>query len=120
MIGLIEVAQPRSKFIGSANYRFKKLEGLVRATRFGQVTAIQSTAELDQTFSAKIITDASLTYNFTPRVGFTLGANNPFDVYPDEIAFPSLTASGQTPYTRFTSQFGFLGAYYFSALRFSF
>ncbi|MCI1188190.1 TonB-dependent receptor [Hymenobacter sp. DH14] len=120
MIGLIEVAQPRSKFIGSANYRFKKLEGLVRATRFGQVTAIQSTAELDQTFSAKVITDASLTYNFTPRVGFTLGANNLFDVYPDQIAFPSLTASGQTPYTRFTSQFGFMGAYYFSALRFSF
>jgi iron complex outermembrane receptor protein len=120
MIGLIEVAQPRSKFIGSANYRFKKLEGLVRATRFGEVTAIQSTAELDQTFAAKVITDASLTYNFTPRVGFTLGANNLFDVYPDEIAFPSLRASGQTPYTRFTSQFGFLGAYYFSALRFSF
>ena len=71
-------------------------------------------------FAAKIITDASLTYNFTPRVGFTLGANNLFDVYPDEIAFPSLTASGQTPYTRFTSQFGFMGAYYFSALRFSF
>ena len=42
------------------------------------------------------------------------------DVYPDEIAFPSLTASGQTPYTRFTSQFGFMGAYYFTSLRFSF
>ncbi|MBH8559942.1 TonB-dependent receptor [Hymenobacter negativus] len=120
MIGLIEVAQPRSKFIGSANYRFKKLEGLVRATRFGEVTAIQSSPELDQTFSAKVITDASLTYGFTPRVGLTVGANNLFNVYPDEIAFPSLTASGQTPYTRFTSQFGFMGAYYFTSLRFSF
>lgn len=120
MIGLIEVAQPRSKFIGSANYRYKKIEGLVRATRFGEVTAIQTVAELDQTFSAKTITDASLTYSFTPRVGLTLGANNIFNVYPDEIAFPSLTASGQTPYTRFTSQFGFLGAYYFTALQFRF
>jgi iron complex outermembrane receptor protein len=120
MVGLIEVAQPRSKFIGSANYRFKKLEGMVRATRFGEVTAIQSAPELDQTFSAKIVTDASLTYRFSPRLGLTVGANNLFNVYPDEVAFPSLTASGQTPYTRFTSQFGFMGAYYFSALRFSF
>ncbi|MCC3151895.1 TonB-dependent receptor [Hymenobacter sp. BT770] len=120
MIGLIEKAQPRSKFIGSANYRYKKIEGLVRATRFGEVTAIQTTPELDQTFSAKIITDASVTYSFTPRIGLTLGANNLFNVYPDQIAFPSLTASGQTPYTRFTSQFGFMGAYYFTALRFSF
>ena len=120
MIGLIEKAQPRSKFISSASYRFKKLEGLLRATRFGEVTAIQTNSELDQTFAAKIITDASLTYSFTPRVGLTLGANNLFNVYPDEIAFPGLTASGQTPYTRFTSQFGFMGAYYFSALRFSF
>lgn len=120
MIGLIEVAQPRSKLIGTANYRYKKFDALLRATRFGEVTAIQTSAELDQTFSAKIVADASLTYNFTPRVGLTLGANNLFNVYPDEIAFPSLTASGQTPYTRFTSQFGFLGAYYFTALRFSF
>jgi iron complex outermembrane receptor protein len=120
MIGLIEKAQPRSKFIGSATYRFKKIEGMVRATRFGEVTAIQTTAELDQTFRAKVITDASLTYGFTPRIGLTVGANNLFNVYPDQIAFPSLTASGQTPYTRFTSQFGFMGAYYFTSLRFSF
>jgi len=61
-----------------------------------------------------------VTYGFTPRIGLTLGANNLFNVYPDQIAFPSLTASGQTPYTRFTSQFGFMRAYYFTALRFSF
>lgn len=120
MIGLIEVAQPRSKFIATASYRYKKLEGLLRGTRFGEVTAVQTTAELDQTFRAKVVADASLTYSFTPRVGLTLGVNNLFNVYPDQIAFPSLTASGQTPYTRFTSQFGFLGTYYFTALRFSF
>ena len=120
MIGLIEVAQPRSKFIGSASYRYKKLEGLVRATRFGEVTAVQTTSDLDQTFRAKIITDASLTFGFTPSIGLTLGANNLFNIYPDQIEFPSLTATGQTPYTRFTSQFGFMGAYYFTALRFSF
>jgi len=29
--------------IGSANYRYEKIEGLVRATRLGEVTAIQTT-----------------------------------------------------------------------------
>ncbi|TGD82371.1 TonB-dependent receptor [Hymenobacter wooponensis] len=120
MIGLIEVAQPRSKAIVSGSYRYKKLEGMLRATRFGEVTAIQTSSELDQTFGAKTIADASLSYSFNPRINLTVGANNIFDVYPDKIAFPSLTASGQTPYTRFTSQFGFMGAYYFTTVRYSF
>ncbi|RYU79591.1 TonB-dependent receptor [Hymenobacter persicinus] len=120
MVGLIEVAQPRSKAIGSVSYRYKKLEGTLRATRFGEVTARQSDPTLDQTFRAKIVTDASVAYGFTPRLNLTLGVNNLFNVYPDQIAFPSLTASGQTPYTRFTSQFGFMGAYYFTALKYSF
>lgn len=120
MIGLIEVAQPRSKAIVSASYRYKKIEGTLRATRFGEVTAVQTSPELDQTFRAKIVSDASLAYSFTPRINLLIGANNLFNVYPDKIDFPSLTASGQTPYTRFTSQFGFLGAYYFTALKYNF
>lgn len=120
MIGLIEVAQPRNKVIASANYRYKKLEGLLRASRFGEVTARQNNPAQDQTFSAKTITDASLTYSFSPRVAWTLGANNIGNVYPDKIALVALTGSGQTPYTRFTSQFGFMGAYYYTSVRINF
>jgi len=120
MIGLIEVAQPRDKIILSANYRYKKIEGLVRATRFGEVTAIQNNPAQDQTFGAKIITDASLTYNINPKISWSVGANNIANIYPDKIALVALTGSGQTPYTRFTSQFGFMGAYYYTSVRIGF
>ena len=91
--------------------------------RFGEIKtadADPARAFLDQTFSAKWISDLTLSAQITKQVGLILGVNNLFNVYPDQIAFPALTASGQTPYTRFTSQFGFMGAYYFTALRFSF
>ncbi|HVI46683.1 MAG TPA: TonB-dependent receptor [Chitinophaga sp.] len=120
MIGLIEVAQPRDKVIASATYRLGKVEALLRATRFGEVTARQSDPKQDQTFSAKIITDASLTYNINSRISWSVGANNIANVYPDQIALPSLTSSGQTPYTRFTSQFGFMGAYYYTSFNIKF
>jgi iron complex outermembrane receptor protein len=120
MIGLIEVAQPRDKIILSANYRYRKVEGLVRATRFGEVTAIQNNPAQDQTFGARVITDASLTYNINPKISWSIGANNIASIYPDKIALVALTGSGQTPYTRFTSQFGFMGAYYYTSVRISF
>ncbi len=119
-LGLIEVAQPRNKAIVSANYRYKKIEGLVRATRFGEVTARQSNPAQDQTFSAKVITDASLTWHFNTRMSWNIGANNIANVYPDKISLVALTGSGQTPYTRFTSQFGFMGAYYYTSVRIGF
>jgi iron complex outermembrane receptor protein len=120
MLGLIEVAQPRNKVITSASYRFRKIEALLRATRFGEVTARQNNPLQDQTFGARIITDASLGFNFTPRVSWTVGANNIGNVYPDKIELVALTSSGQTPYTRFTSQFGFMGAYYYTSVRIGF
>jgi iron complex outermembrane receptor protein len=120
MLGLIEVAQPRDKFIASVNYRYKQIEAMLRATRFGEVTARQSNPAQDQTFGAKIITDASLTWNITSRLSWSMGANNIGNVYPDKINLVALTSSGQTPYTRFTSQFGFMGAYYYTAIRLGF
>ena len=120
MLGLIEVAQPRDKVILSANYRFHKFEGLLRTTRFGEVTARQTNPAQDQTFSAKFITDAQLTWNINSRISWSAGSNNIGNVYPDKIALVALTSSGQTPYTRFTSQFGFMGAYYYTSVRLSF
>lgn len=119
-LGLIEVAQPKNKAIASVNYRYKKVEALIRATRFGEVTARQSNPAQDQTFSAKIITDASLSWNFNSRISWSIGANNIGNVYPDKITLVALTGAGQTPYTRFTSQFGFMGAYYYSSVRIAF
>lgn len=133
-IELIEVAQPRLKFLASANYQYGKWGINTRITRFGNVKAYSSglsdedaNVECDtdgrcvQTFAAKTITDLSLSYNFSPSFTFTVGSNNVFDVYPDKYnntadGFAGEAGSyqnGQIPYSRNSNQFGFNGAYYY-------
>lgn len=131
---LIEVAQPRTKVLASANYAVDKLNIGVRSSYFGNVKAFStglSGQDKDvkcdasnrcvQTFRGKAITDVTLTYAFTEQFSLTVGANNVFDVYPDkwknlrdgDIGQAASYSDGQTPYTRNASQFGFNGSYYF-------
>ena len=131
---LIEVAQPRTKILASANYAVDKLNVGVRASYFGNVKAFSTglsgqdkDVECDaanrcvQTFRGKTVTDLTLSYAFTEQFSLTVGANNIFDVYPDkwknladgDVAQAASYSDGQTPYTRNASQFGFNGSYYF-------
>ena len=54
------------------------------------------------------------------NVTLNVGANNIFDVYPDLIIDPRLTNDGIVIYSRFATQFGFNGAYYFVNLNLNF
>jgi len=134
---LIEVAVPRQKILLSANYRIGKIGLTGRMTRFGTVKAFSKglsgedpNVEADengrgvQTFSAKVVTDLSVSYQFTETFSLSVGANNAFDVYPDKynttrngfVGSASSYASGQIPYSRNSNQFGFNGRYmYMSA-----
>lgn len=125
--GRYEMGTPRSKFIGMIYYTWGKLTPNIVLTRFGEYTsfATQSnidspTGSRDQTFSAKMVTDLTLNYQLTPNVLVAAGANNLFDIYPDELS----VANNQTGATRWGSgagqQFGFNGAYYFGRLAFTF
>ena len=119
--GRIEVNQPRSKIIGTVSYQRGPWLARVAATRFGKITTVApQLPEQDQTFSPKLVTDASLAYSFSPSVELQVGANNLFDVYPDRVRDPRLTDDGTVPYSRFATQFGFNGASYFTALNFKF
>lgn len=119
--GRIEVNQPRSKIIGTLVYDRGPFTARVAATRFGPISTIApQLPEQDQTFRAKIVTDASIAYRFSPAVEVQVGANNIFDVYPDKVADPRLTNDGTVPYSRFATQFGFNGASYFAAVNFNF
>jgi len=130
---LIEVAVPRQKILLSANYQIKKFGIAAKMTRFGEVKAFsKGLSEEDnnvecvdgrcvQTYSAKTVTDLSLTYKFSDSFSLTAGSNNIFDVYPDKyntsrngfVGSASSYASGQIPYSRNSNQFGFNGAYYY-------
>ncbi len=115
--GLIEVAQPASKLIFTFQYHHQNWDFLARNTRFGSVIYQDNDPRFDQTFSAKMVTDAVLTYGFGPHISASVGGNNIFNIYPDKILFSSQTSDGQIPYSRNTTQFGFNGAFYYAGLQ---
>jgi iron complex outermembrane receptor protein len=131
---LIEVAQPRTKVLVSANYAWDKLNISTRASYFGNVKAFSTglsrqdeDVECDsanrcvQTFRGKTLFDLTVSYAFSERLTLTAGANNIFDTYPDKwkntrdgaVGQAASYSDGQTPYTRNANQFGFNGSYYF-------
>jgi iron complex outermembrane recepter protein len=73
---------PANKFGLNLNYAYKKLNTYIRFTRFGEVELIDWLDTVDH-YGSKIVTDASLSYQFTKNVGLTVGANNLFNIYPD-------------------------------------
>jgi iron complex outermembrane recepter protein len=118
--GRIEVNQPRNKYILSANYQISKLTLKAQTTRFGKISTIAPVDKTqDQTFAAKWITDFSAGFQLAKFVSLNVGANNVFDIYPDKVFDPRLTNDGTVVYSRFATQFGFNGAYYFAGLNFS-
>lgn len=134
----IEVANPRNKITGTVNYRYDKFSVMLRGVYFGDVTYLDPTINpndpstfpanafndgaketLDQTFKGKTIFDLSLGYDFSPKVGITLGANNLFDTYQDRHIHSHNMGLGRFVYSRRVQQFGFNGRFVFARLRFN-
>ena len=128
----LTIAQPSTKFgLTNALTLGNGLEVTLRNTYFGSVsdpdeykgfdrvaTLDDSTVEAEveglalATYDAKIVTDLSLSYPINDGFRLTLGANNLLDVYPSENR-PGGQSNASFPYSRRTSQFGFLGRYVF-------
>ncbi|MCU0619350.1 MAG: TonB-dependent receptor, partial [Gemmatimonadaceae bacterium] len=123
--GRIEIGQPRTNLILSATHEVSKFTFTVRGQRFGSVTSLQPAAQaaLDQTFSAKWITDVSLGLQLRSGVQFTMGADNLFDVYPDQnsnLGNPAAGVAGNSNFGIFRypgiSPFGFNGRFVYARL----
>jgi iron complex outermembrane receptor protein len=124
-----ETQSPQTKDIFTTQYKIGKFGTLLRLAYFGKVTSLADTSSspsvaanpfdnnaiesLDQTFSAKMITDLSFSYAFNKTVTVNVGANNLFDVYPDKQTHYNNTSSGRFTYSRSVSQFGYNGRYVF-------
>jgi iron complex outermembrane receptor protein len=154
-ISIIEDYLPRSKWNLSALYTIGKFDISLRTVRFGEVKFKTATdpdakkadgtfwntqfardetghAYIDQTFKPVWITDLTVTYRATKAIGVTIGSNNIFDVYPDQIYIDPRNALGSTDYTsgrdnsnrgRFLfqpNQGGFNGRYVFGRINVSF
>jgi iron complex outermembrane receptor protein len=108
---------------------------MLRFVRFGKVTYLDPTINpanpavfpvndfaggqrqtLDQIFSAKTVTDLSVSYQLVKTLRATVGVNNLFDVYPDIQTHSGNQSLGRFVYSRRVQQMGFNGAYYFARL----
>jgi iron complex outermembrane receptor protein len=117
--GRIEEAQPRHKISVNLNYRIGKCIFNVRSTHFGKVsTRDPGNPLLDEFFSPKTVTDASISYKLANFANITIGANNIGNTYPDRLKNFGNTGEGRFVYSRAATQFGFNGGYYYTSLVF--
>ena len=113
----LEKAVPHTKINLSNLLTVKNWHFFLRNVYFGQVTEANNIPKLQQVFGAKIITDLSVGYNVSHSFNVTLGANNIFDIYPDEN-IPENQSSGRFIWSRRSQQFGYGGRFIFARLRF--
>jgi iron complex outermembrane receptor protein len=117
--GRYEEAQPRHKISINLNYRIGKWTFNARSTRFGKVsTRDPGNPALDEFFSEKTVTDASMSYKLKNFANITIGANNIGNTYPDKLKNFGNTGEGRFVYSRAATQFGFNGGYYYTSLVF--
>ena len=135
-ISRIEVARPGSKSIFTFILETKKIEAQLIATRFGKVEYIHpddgdpdnwvfnelsgQVATRDQLFSSKWVTNLSVLYRFSNHFSLSLGANNLFNVYPDQHQHAANISNGLFVYSRRVQQFGVRGAFWYTRINFRF
>lgn len=115
----LESAVPRTKVNLSLNYSLDKWNVYLRNVYFGEVDAATNTIEDAQTYSAKVVTDLSFGYAFNKNISLTIGANNLFDIYPDETKIGGNRGAGYFVYSRTGQQFGTGGRFAFARLSLS-
>ncbi len=89
----------------------------MRLNFFGEVAATESASDptRKQVFGGKWLTDVDVSWRFGDGFRLHVGANNVFDVFPDEN-IPSNSFNGIFVYPRRTAPFGFNGGYYYTRL----
>ena len=128
----IEVANPIWKFVGALNYKYKKINAMIRMTHFGEVQYLDPNMTdpskyilnaftgqketLDQVFTPKTVFDMSLGLEMRKGLIFTLGMNNVFDIYPDMHTHSGNISSNGFLYSRRVQQMGANGRHIFGRI----
>ena len=129
---IIEEWQPKSRFTLSGLYQLDQLSASVMVHRYGSYTVTENGPK--QKFDPKYVTDVQLSYNFGPFGIFKLGANNLFDVTPDNNNIGQsrggrivdsqgnliVDSPGVFQYSRRSAPFGFNGGFYYAAFEYRF
>lgn len=121
-VALLETGLPQNKYNFSVAYKAGKFDASIRTVRFGEVRNLTTNDPytinpatntfwntqfsrdasgapyLDQTFSPIWVTDLTVGYQVTKMIHLAVGANNLFDVYPDQIYIDPRNATGSVDY----------------------
>jgi len=146
--------QPADNFQFSAGWDIGRFSVLARAVRYGDFEAVALTnlapaqvalfpagsryytlptetvgaaagnVDVIGTFGAKVVTDLDLAYRVTDRLTWSVGANNLFDLYPDEVIRSTpqrlgADTGGVFRYSEF-NPFPYSGAFYYTRLAWKF
>ena len=136
---IIEEWQPKSRFTLSSLYQLDQFSASVMVHRYGSYTVSSDTAPdgtaTKQKFDPKFVTDVQASYNFGSFGIFKIGANNLFDVTPDEDTIDGASRGGRIidsqgnlivdstdpfTYSRRSAPFGFNGGFYYAAFEYRF
>lgn len=157
-VSLIENYLPKSKWNLTANYAVGKWNVNLRTVRFGEVSYVNTTDPntkkadgtywntayyhgadgkqdntiIDQTFAPVWITDIVVGYQINKMLTASIGANNVFDVYPQQLNIDPRNATGSIDYSSSRdasnrgrqlyqpNQGGYNGRYVFGQVRLNF
>jgi iron complex outermembrane receptor protein len=112
----LEESVPRQKAGLILTYGVNKINFFLRNVYFGEVTEATNVDSTQQVYDAKVITDFSVGYKLTKSLRFSIGANNVFDVYPEETTNIGTRSSNQFIYSRRATQFGYNGRFLFGRI----
>jgi iron complex outermembrane receptor protein len=113
--GYITNSTPKDKVFLAADWSLGDWRVHGQATRYGTWTTYGSTPSGDQTYGARILLDASVSYLWN-NWDFTVGANNLTNQYPEKNNAAN-NFGGILTYPN-SSPFGFSGAYYYGTATF--
>ncbi|PZQ56420.1 MAG: TonB-dependent receptor [Phenylobacterium zucineum] len=114
-----ENGTPPWKVSGQADWSRGPFGATLRTTLYGDVLSPGSTVDglNDSKTGEKAVVDLEARYTFPFGATLSVGADNLFDVYPDQIP-QNLNTSGAAPFSSF-SPFGFNGRYVYTRLSLS-
>jgi iron complex outermembrane recepter protein len=113
----LEDALPRQKGFAAARFTWRGLSALARANYFGSVVYKPDNPENDETFGAKTLFDVDLGYQPGRNFRLSVGAENLLNTFPDRQAKEANISFGRFVYSRYVSQFGQNGGFYYGRLQ---
>jgi iron complex outermembrane receptor protein len=120
----LEDSLPHQRGTASVRYTFHGWSALVRGNYYGRIRYKSdpnaSGGYNDELFRAKTLFDVNLELPLTRHARITLGADNLFNTFPDPQKDPANINLGRFVYSRFVTQFGMNGGFYFGKVELTF